>query len=245
MTRRTFAGFRVLTFDIVGTLIDFETGLTACLAGIAAEAGVTLDPEEALALYGAARRSPDALLFPDDMRRVYPLIAPRLGLPPDAAHAERLRASAADWPAFPDTAEALTRLAARYRLVAMTNAQRWAADHFEPKLGAPFLRVFTTDDTGTEKPDPAYFHAVLDWLAGEGVARHEILHVAQSQYHDIGIAKRLGLATCWIERRHGRPGYGGTIAPDAFTEPDHHFTSLAALADAVGRDMAEAPAPPC
>jgi putative hydrolase of the HAD superfamily len=59
-----------------------------------------------------------------------------------------------------------------------------------------------------------------------------ILHVAQSQYHDIGVAKRLGYTVCWIERRQGMKGTGGTIMAPR-TEPHYHFASLAAFADAV------------
>ena len=35
------------------------------------------------------------------------------------------------------------------------------------------------------------------------------MHVAQSQYHDIGAAKKIGLPVMWIERRHGQEGLGG------------------------------------
>ncbi|WP_292306630.1 2'-5' RNA ligase family protein [Mesorhizobium sp.] len=80
---RGFSEFKYMTFDVVGTLIDFEGGITTCLAGIAAEAGVSIDGEEALALYRQARYMPDANLFPDDLARVYTVIAPRLGLPAD------------------------------------------------------------------------------------------------------------------------------------------------------------------
>ncbi|TIR61703.1 MAG: hydrolase, partial [Mesorhizobium sp.] len=78
---RGFSEFKYMTFDVVGTLIDFEGGVTTCLAGIAADAGVSIDGEEALALYRQARYTPDANLFPDDLARVYMVIAPRLGLP--------------------------------------------------------------------------------------------------------------------------------------------------------------------
>jgi putative hydrolase of the HAD superfamily len=61
----------------------------------------------------------------------------------------------------------------------------------------------------------------------------DILHVAQSQHHDIGIAKSLGYKTCWIERRQGQKGFGGTPAVAELTKPDYHFPSLVALADAV------------
>ncbi|WP_298957602.1 HAD-IA family hydrolase [uncultured Methylobacterium sp.] len=225
--------YRYLTFDVVGTLIDFEGGLTNCLAAIAAEAGTTVDGEAALALYRAARTTPEAGLFPDDLVRVYRVIAPELGLPAGDAHGERLRDSARTWAPFPDSVAALARLAEGARLIAMTNARRWAFTHFARGLGDPFHAGFTADDTGTEKPDPAFFETVLAFIEAEGGARADVLHVAQSQYHDIGVSRRLGLDNCWIQRRHAKPGYGGTIEPGQFTEPDFHFTSLAGLADAV------------
>lgn len=233
---RDFHEFKYLTFDVVGTLIDFEGGIKTCLAEIAAEAGVSIDGEEALSLYRQARYSEDADLFPDDLARVYMVIAPALGLPTEERYALRLCDSVADWTAFEDSADALAELAKTHRLVAMTNARRWALDHFEKKLGMPFFATFTADDTGTEKPDPAFFEQVFEFVAAEGASKDDILHVAQSQYHDIGISRQLGLTNCWIERRHALNGYGGTIEPESFTQPDYHFTSMAAFASAVNKD---------
>ncbi|RUM03973.1 HAD-IA family hydrolase [Rhizobium chutanense] len=225
--------FKYMTFDVVGTLIDFEAGLTACFAEIAAEAGGTVDGEQALSLYRAARYSGDAGLFPDDLVRVYLAIAPELGLPADPKYGQRLRDSAKNWKGFSDSATALAELAKNYRLVAMTNARRWAFDLFERELGNPFHAAFTADDTGTEKPDPAFFEKVFAYVASQGHSKDDILHIAQSQYHDIGISRQLGLTNCWVERRHAQKGYGGTIEPAEFTKPDYHFTSMAGLADAV------------
>ncbi|WP_245422165.1 HAD-IA family hydrolase [Alsobacter soli] len=230
--------FRYMTFDVVGTLIDFEGGIKDCLASIAAEAGAAVDGEKALTFYRKARYSPEALRFPDDLERVYMVIASDIGLPAEPRYGKRLRDSAASWKGFPDSAEALARLARRYKLIAMTNAQRWAYEHFADALGRPFHAAFTTDDTGTEKPDPAFFQQVFAFVEGEGGRKEDILHVAQSQYHDIGVSRRLGLTNCWIQRRHAQPGYGGTIEPESFTQPDYHFTSLAELADAVEREKA-------
>lgn len=239
---KPLSAYRYMTFDVVGTLIDFEGGITRCLAEIAAEAGVTVDGEKALALYRDARRAPEAGLFPDDLVRVYRSVAPALGLPDDESLGERLRDSAEHWPAFPDSAEALARLAQGARLIAMTNARRWAFTHFANALGNPFHAAFTTDDTGTEKPDPAFFTQVLGFIEGEGGDRADLLHVAQSQYHDIGVSRQLGLDNCWIQRRHAQAGYGGTIEPGSFTTPDFHFTSMAGLADAVAADRVGIPA---
>jgi putative hydrolase of the HAD superfamily len=228
-----------MTFDVVGTLIDFEGGITICLAGIAADAGVSVDGEAALALYRQARYMPDAGLFPDDLLRVYMVIAPRLGLPAEEKNGAPRRDSASAWQGFPDSAAALAELAKSHKLIAMTNARRWALNHFEKQLGLPFFATFTADDTGTEKPDPAFFQKVFDFVASRGDSKDDILHVAQSQYHDIGISRSLGLTNCWIERRHAQKGYGGTIEPERFTVPDHHFTSMAALAAAVRESLKE------
>lgn len=230
---KTFEDFRYLTFDVVGTLIDFEGGLVDCLTAIGAEAGVTVDGEAALALYRKARYMPDVGLFPDDLVRVYLQLAPDLGLPVEQGLGERLRDSARSWKAFPDSAEAMARLARRYKLIAITNAQRWAFECFSKALGNPFHAGFTVDDTGTEKPDPVFFEKVFAFVETEGNCRDDILHVAQSQYHDIGISRKLGMTNCWIERRHAKKGYGGTIEPENFTKPDFHFTSMAGLAEAV------------
>ncbi len=232
MSRKPLTAFRYMSFDVVGTLIDFEAGLTGALTAIGRENAAPVDPEEALGLYRAARYMPDVQRFPDDLVRVYGVIAPKLGLPTDRKSAERFRNSVPAWKGFPDSAEALAALKRRYRLIAMTNAQRWAFEHFNRALGEPFHAAFTVDDTGTEKPDPAFFEQVFAFVAREGASKDDILHVAQSQHHDIGVSRRLGMTNCWIERRHAQQGYGGTIEPAGFTEPDYHFTSMAALAAA-------------
>ncbi|TGT78979.1 HAD-IA family hydrolase, partial [Mesorhizobium sp. M5C.F.Ca.ET.164.01.1.1] len=92
----------------------------------------------------------------DDLVRVYMVIAPRLGLPAEEKYGVRLRDSASVWKGFPDSAAALADFAKSHKLIAMTNARRWALDHFEQQLGSPFFATFTADDTGTEKPDPAF-----------------------------------------------------------------------------------------
>ena len=108
-----------------------------------------------------------------------------------------------------------------------------ALDHFQRTLGAPFDLLLSCDDALCEKPDARYFAYARGRYEGAwGFKQGDNLHVAQSQYHDIGISKRLGITTCWIERRHGKSSSGGTIA-SAHTVPDYHFHTLAQLADAV------------
>ncbi|MCJ8140980.1 HAD-IA family hydrolase [Falsirhodobacter halotolerans] len=232
-TDRSLADFDYVSFDVVGTLIDFEGAITSALGAIAARSGVRFDAERALDIYRAARAEEGAGLFPDDLARCYGRIAAATGLPDTPSDRQALVDAAAEAVPFPDSVAALARLKRNARLIALTNARRWAFDKYAEKLGQPFWASLTTDDTGTEKPDPAFFERAFQLLRAEGADRQNLLHAAQSQYHDIGVARDLGLTSAWIQRRHGQDGYGGSIAPQAFTEPDHHFLSLRDLADAV------------
>lgn len=223
--------FKVLSFDVVGTLIDFEQGMLNYLHKVAPEA--KFSDEDFLIAYRNSRASDNSTWYPDDLERVWLDIAPTLSLPCTPALAKGFRDSVEYWPAFPDSVEALKRLSKNFKLVAMTNTQRWAYVYFDKTLGYPFDDSVTCDDAMCEKPDPKFFAFTRGRLSTRGYTQADNLHVAQSQYHDIGIAHSLGLKTCWIERRHNQPGFGGTLSVQKITSPDYHFFNLAALADAV------------
>jgi putative hydrolase of the HAD superfamily len=223
-------GIRALTFDVVGTLIDFETGILRCVREVGREGP---DDEAVLAAFGAAEAvqqelTPEmpfaAMLDPISVR-----LAADLGMPEldGGAGPSPLRRSTGGWPAFPDAVEALRDLHGRFLLMAVTNTDRASLTSMSATLGEPFDDGLTVDEVGVNKPDPRFFETALARLAAAGVARDEVLHVAQSQYHDIGAAHRLGLATCWVQRRRGREGYGATPEPVDVTEPDLHVGSMA------------------
>jgi putative hydrolase of the HAD superfamily len=115
----------------------------------------------------------------------------------------------------------------------MTNSSNWALSHFSRTLGQPFDDTVTAEDVGRSKPDPQVFAYTRGRQSVGGYRLPDYLHVAQSQYHDIGVAKRLGFQVCWIERRKGQEGFGATPLPEEITEADYHFATLAELADAV------------
>ena len=233
--------FKILTFDVVGTLIDFETGIVNYIRPIAEKAGLVIDDEAILLAYGKAEgieheRTP-GLAFVDMMEPCYLAMAAELGLPSDDASRDSFRQSIPHWPAFPDSVEALKRLSNRFRLVAMTNSNNWAYDWFAKTLDQPFHDKVTAEDVESCKPDPLFFGFARGLEFPHGLRKADYLHVAQSQYHDIGVAKSLGYATCWIQRRKGREGFGASPEPAQFTTPDYHYSTLAELADAVENDF--------
>jgi putative hydrolase of the HAD superfamily len=171
--------------------------------------------------------------FPIMLAPIYRLMAKEFGLPITQEAVEGLRLSIPRWPAFSDSVASLRQLKQRFRLVAMTNSDNWALGHFARTLEMPFDDTVTAEDVGTCKPDPQFFAYARGRQSPHGYRLDDYLHVAQSQYHDIGVAKQLGYHVCWIERRQGLEGFGGTPAPDRVTQPDYHFNSLAGLAAAV------------
>lgn len=224
--------FKVLTFDVVGTLIDFEGGMLDYFRKVLPASKISDD--DFLAAYREARASDKSIGYPDCLEQTWHLMAAKLGFADSDELAQGLRDSVVNWKAFPDAVEALKRLRKHFKLVAATNSQRWALTHFEKTLDFPFDDSNTSDDALTEKPDPQYFaYARGRYDAKWGFKQADNLHVAQSQYHDIGVANKLGLTTCWIERRHAQPGFGGTMEVPEITKPDYHFHTLAQLADAV------------
>lgn len=232
MTRKP----KVLTFDVVGTLIDFEQGMKNALSKILGTANNTLDFEEFLTEYRVLRNRSDKFLFPEDLAPIYLSLAEKFNFPTGHGEEQVFVESATSWPSFSDSVEALKRLQKHFHLVAMTNARRWAFNGMDKVLETPFFKGFTVDESGSEKPDPQYFAYVLEQLALQGYTKDDVLHVAQSQFHDIGIARKLGYTVCWIERRKAvGGGFGGTVAVQELTVPDYHYLSLTELADAADR----------
>lgn len=228
---------KVMTFDVVGTLIDFEAGILDYVQARARSAGVSVTERAILEAYAAAEdrqhHETPRLPFPSMMAPIYREMAEVLGLPESQSDAEEFRLSIPRWPAFPDSVAALKRLRKRFYLVAMTNSDNWALSHFARTLELPFDDMVTAEMVGWNKPDPQVFAFTRGRLSKEGFAFDDILHVAQSQYHDIAVSRRLGYHTCWIERRKGKPGAGATPGVQTVAVPDYHFASLAELADAV------------
>ncbi len=140
-------------------------------------------------------------------------------------------ASVGRWPPFPDSAEALSRLKRRFALVILSNVDRASFAASNARLDVEFDLVVTAEDVGAYKPSPRSFPALLERIGSIGVAPDRLLHVAQSLYHDHEPARAAGIPAVWIDRRHGREGFGATPPPQQEVVPRWRYPSLAAFAD--------------
>ena len=232
--------FTTLTFDCYGTLIDWESGIVGALEPWAQRAGLVAGREDLLRAFGRhetrIQRAHPAMRYPELLGEVLRAAAADLGVVPSAEDAAAFGASVGDWPPFPDSPEALRYLKRHYRLVVLSNVDRASFRRSNVRLGVEFDAVITAEDVGSYKPDPNNFRDLLARLGEMGVEPREVLHTAQSLYHDIRPAKELGLATCWIDRRG--PKGGGATPPVEGAEPDFIFPTLGAMAEAHRRELA-------
>lgn len=234
----TLSDFKVLSFDCYGTLIDWESGILAGLRPLAHRAGITLDGEAILACFAAheARQqaaTPD-MRYAELLSVVHGHLARDWGVVDDVEENERFGASIAEWPAFPDTVAALHALREHYRLVILSNVDRLSFQTTLPRLGVEFDAIYTAQDIGSYKPDARNFTYLLERQAADGVQKSDILHVAQSLYHDHAPANAIGLASAWIDRRQGASGWGATAPPPDGVRYDFSYRSLGELASAAG-----------
>ncbi len=228
--------YTTLTFDCYGTLIDWETGIHQALVPWLERNGANLTRDEALELFGREeaaqeRETPD-MIYSQLLALVIRRMGSELELPVSDAEADLFGASVEHWPAFPDSADALAYLKQHYKLVVLSNVDRASFAHSNARLGVEFDAVYTAEDVGSYKPDPRNFTYLLEHLGKLGVAKDQILHTAQSLTHDHVPAEDAGLATCWIDRRHDKPGFGATKPPPREPRIDVRFTSMGAMAEA-------------
>ena len=219
-----------LTFDCYGTLIDWETGLADAFRPVLAAHGVPMDQEDVLtrfARHEAAAEAGEYRRYTEVLAAGLRGVADELGFTPDDDEIATFSRSVEAWPAFPDSTDALAQLKRRFRLGVITNCDDDLFAASNRRLVVEFDWIVTAEQVGAYKPSEANFRVAFERL---GLPRDRIVHVAQSLFHDHVPAKRLGLTTVWIDRRHDRPGSGAT--PPAEASPDARYPDMASFAEA-------------
>ena len=226
--------YKVLTFDCYGTLIDWEAGMLAALKPLSSKVDRPLAPDQILEAHArhesAQQRVTPGRLYRDLLAIVHKRLAEEWGVAAGWEESVAYGHSVRDWPAFTDTAAALQYLKRHYKLVILSNVDNESFSFSNKKLGVTFDAVFTAEDIGSYKPSPRNFEYMLEKLEGYGIKKSEILHTAESMFHDHNPANDFGLASCWIHRRHERDGFGATMNPGAMPRHDFRFTSMGEMA---------------
>jgi 2-haloalkanoic acid dehalogenase type II len=189
--------YRYLTFDCYGTLIDWKTGIENELS--AALGPVKVSGKELLDAYISAEREQEATYkkYREVLRESAKALSGKIGEVTEKA-ASDFAGSVPRWPAFPDTAEFLRDMGRRgYQRFILSNVDN---DLLAGTIGNNGLEVdgfVTAEEVGSYKPNPAHWRRFMEKT---GASKDDVLHVAQSVFHDIVPTQALGIASAWVNR---------------------------------------------
>lgn len=220
--------FDALTFDCYGTLIDWAGGIARALKPILQAHDVTVNEAELFRLYARFEKDVESgayVKYREVLRRVTRRVGDHFGFTPTNAELERFSESVGTWPPFDDTNEALGRLSEHFRLAVVSNVDDTLFHETARHLTVDFDEVITGEQVGAYKPDLAPFETAFIRLA---VPPNRLLHVAQSVYHDVNPAGRMGISCVWVQRYDQR-----FDPPTPQTTPALTVSDLSTLADVI------------
>ena len=222
-TGRALASYKVLIFDVYGTLVDWECGIYSSLSPILP---VSWSRENALLTYSRIekeiQRKYPMMLYRDVLAKAHETFSAQLGEDGGFAQTkaegvqsrghEAFADSITSWPTFPDTISALRALSKHFKLVVLSNVdhQSFAATHSllaggpSEESKSPFTLILTAQDIGAYKPSLTCLQSALSLLETSpefgNITADDVLVVAHSLYHDHVPANKLGLESVWIDR---------------------------------------------
>ncbi len=240
---KTLTEYKALTFDCYGTMIDWESGIWDALQPliltnhrddltrqVALEAFATIETEQ-------EKQTPD-MVYPQLLTHVHYSLSRHFDLTTTSVLDAAFGSSVPHWPAFADSADALRELKKHFKLVILSNVNRDGFAASNKKLGVEFDAIYTAEDVGSYKPNPANFDYMLSRLKNDhGIEAENILHTAQSMHHDHVPASRAGLAKAWIDRQNlqGSDNWGATARVENLPEVDFRFYTLMEMAQTLAK----------
>lgn len=216
MSRSLRAGWRALSFDLDGTLYDYERCHREALRAAAREArwrwGLSL--AEFLSLYEESRaivhgRLLDTAASHSRLLYFHELAGHQAGR---FSLREARRLERAYWSGFYEAMrvfrgvpEVLRRLRRRAVRLALTTDMVTATQYEKlARLGLAkaFDVVVTSEESGRDKPDPAIFHLCTRRL---GVEAKDVIHIGDDYDRDVEGARKVGMQALWFAPR-AEPG---------------------------------------
>lgn len=233
--------YKALSFDCYGTMIDWESGIWDAMQPLIASAGRgDISRQVGLQAFAkietAEELATPGMLYPDLLSQVHQSLADHFNLKSSSEMNQTFGDSVPHWPAFPDSADALRLLKKHFKLVILSNVNREGFAASNKKLGVKFDAIYTAQDVGSYKPNPANFDYMLEHLKSDlNIDPDQILHTAQSLHHDHVPATHAGLAKAWIDRQDLAQGdnWGATAVVANRPEVDFRFATLMEMAQAL------------
>jgi 2-haloacid dehalogenase len=188
-----------VTFDVYGTLIDWESGIYEAFAKEAARDGFEIDRAELIALFHEISREIEGgsyELYAEVLRRTAIEIAKRLEWPLEPSRSGFLPDSVERWKPFKETNTQLAKLAKKYKLGLLANIDDKLLGQTRRHIPTDFDLVVTAQQVRSYKPEPAHFTECARRVGG----KRGWVHVTSSHYHDVAPCVKARVPVIWVNR---------------------------------------------
>ena len=188
-----------VTFDVYGTLIDWETGIWDAFSAEAQRDGFTIERDEVIPLFMEISRDIEGgsyELYAEVLRRTVVEIAKRLGWPLEPSRSGFLPDSVQRWAPFRETRPQLEKIAKKYQVGLISNIDDKLLGQTRRHLHADFDIVVTAQQVRSYKPDAAHFNECERRIGG----KKGWVHIASSYYHDVEPCLKAKVPVIWVNR---------------------------------------------
>jgi 2-haloacid dehalogenase/putative hydrolase of the HAD superfamily len=189
-----------ITFDVYGTLIDWETGAYDAFAKEAEKDGYTLARDELVPLFLEIQqeiKGGSYELYAEVLRRTAVQISRQLGWPLEPSRSGFLPESVKRWPPFKETNTQLERFKKKFDIGLIANIDDKLLGETRRHFNVDFDLVVTAQQVRSYKPDPAHFKEFERRIG----TKKGWVHIGSSYHYDIEPAVKLKIPTIWVNRR--------------------------------------------
>ena len=191
---------KFVTFDVYGTLIDWEDGAYQAFSKEADKDGFTVSKDELVPLFLQHQR--DIMggsyeLYAEVLRRTAIAVAKDLGWSLEPNRAQFLPDSIPRWKPFKETVPALKKVNKARSTGLVSNIDDKLLGQSRRHFGLDFDLVVTAQQVRSYKPDPAHFKE-CERRIGQ---KKGWVHIGSSYYHDIEPCAKLKVPPIWVNRR--------------------------------------------
>src|SRR4051794_20903097 len=189
-----------VTFDVYGTLIDWEGGAYDAFAREATRDGVEIDREDVVERFLAVQREIMAgsyELYAEVLRRTAGRIAKDIGWELEPSRSGFLPDSVQHWPPFKETNPTIQKFKKKVEVGLISNIDDKLLGQTRRHIPIDFDLVVTAQQVRSYKPDAAHFNECERRVG----TKKGWVHVAESYYYDVEPCLKKKIPAIWVNRR--------------------------------------------
>jgi len=193
------SGIQWITFDVYGTLIDWEKGVADAFEKEASRDGFTIDRDEVIRHFHEVSREVESgsyELYAEVLRRTALEIAKRIDWPLEPSRSGFLPDSVQRWRAFKETMTQLNKFNKKASIGLISNIDDKLLGQTRRHIPLDYDLVVTAQQVRSYKPDPAHFKEAARRMGG----KKGWLHIASSYYHDVEPCVKEKVPVIWVNR---------------------------------------------